>query len=165
MQGSKPVTLTQERVLIFPAQTPDISGNRVHFLFSVQQVKDILQKAEIFPVPFAPPYAQGIAQWRHHVVPVISLEARLEMEIVHPKEPSRLVLVRGIEKSHAQLREVFAMITVVPAMRMMDLPSSSVPITVDWFKEKSLIRGVYEWEEGFLIVVHMENILRGKGHP
>jgi chemotaxis signal transduction protein len=159
MQAQHQSDTSLARVLLIPSQSYEISGKSIHFLFSIKQVRDILKEAAVFKVPFSPPFVDGIAQWRSQVVPVISLEARLQLETVDRKGERRFVLIRSIDKTSAQVRETLVLINAPPTIRMMNLPLQSTPVGVDWIAEKGLIRGVYEWENKFIIVVHMEKII------
>ncbi|QTA86801.1 chemotaxis protein CheW [Desulfonema magnum] len=56
------------------------------------------------------------------------------------------------------------MLRVAPGIRMLSLPISCTPLplaSVEWIPKKELVRGVYEWEEGYLTVAHMEKIFKG----
>ncbi len=75
-----------QRAIIFPARLPPLSAEgekekRIHFLFTVAQVEDIIRyEVLVHPVPFSPPHIEGITEWRDHIVPIISLEGCLGIE-------------------------------------------------------------------------------------
>lgn len=152
-----------QRALIFPALTPDISGKRVYFLFSVHQVEDIARDVSVLPVPFSQPFVKGIASWREYIVPVVSLEMCLGIETINPGKARRFVVVRTPSKEAAHGTHLLCMLNADPAMRMMNLPIECAPVEVNSVIPKSrLVKGIYEWKEGFLVVAHMEKILTAK---
>lgn len=149
-----------QRVLVYPGLTQTgIPSRQVYFLFSVSQVEDIIKNVPVHPVPFSPPYVEGIAEWREHVVPVISLEECLGFEIRRSKSEirknTRLIMVRTAGASGGILR-------AIQPIRMFSLPIDCIPVSyAGWVPNENLVRAVYEWEKSYLIVVHIGKILSG----
>ena len=150
------------RVLIFPAQVPQVSDREVNFLFSLRQMEDILLDAAVRPVPFAPPYVEGIAKWRNRVLPVVWLEKCLGMKTLDGRGQQRLMVVRTPNKGPDPAGANRIMLRVVPPIRMLTLPIDCSPASGAWLSEPNLTRGIYEWQNGFLVVAHLERILQGK---
>jgi chemotaxis signal transduction protein len=163
MQNNEDFAMSPGRVLIFPAQVPKVSGREVNFLFSLRQMEDILMDAAVRPVPFSPPYVEGIAQWRKRALPVVSLEKCLGMESLDASKHQRLMVVRGPNNDPAAAGANRIMLRVKPPIRMLTLPIDCSPVAGDWrISEPNLTRGVYEWQNGFLVIAHLEHILQGK---
>jgi hypothetical protein len=150
------------QVVIFPAMTPEeISDGQIYFLFSIRQVEDVVKEASVQPVPFSPPYIEGITLWRDLAVPVISLEKRLELAASSFKLLStRFITLRfavgekNKPRKHPKAERM--MIRVAPTIRMVSLPIPSAPIpvsAVEWIPRKELVKAVYEWEEGYLVAL------------
>ena len=152
-----------QRVLIFSAQTQPISNKQIHFLFSQKQMEDILMETSVRPVPFAPSYIEGLAEWRQQVLPVISLEACMGLEPLNSNKTQRLMVIRAIKDGAAPMGFYWIMLRVVPPIRMITLPIECKPASCEWIPENFFAKGVYEWEGGFLVVAHMKNIFMGKG--
>ncbi len=152
---------TKQRVLIFPAQTPKVLDRQVYFLFSLVQMEDVIMDAAVHPVPFSPPYIEGVAKWRDHVVPVLSLEECLGLKPEKSQKFKRLMIVRVANKEITKMENHRSMLRVVPPIRMVTLPIACRPVSVGWIPERNLVRGIYEWEKGFLVVTHTEKILLG----
>ena len=157
----------QQRVLIYPglAET-GVPSRQVFFLFSVTQVEDIINQVPVHQVPFSPPYIEGIAEWRDFVVPVISLEGCLGFKtessagIQHSSAGTRLIMVRTSENTGGDR----SILRAVQPIRMLSLPFECTPVSyAGWFPGENMVRAVYEWERGYLIVVHIDKILSGKG--
>jgi chemotaxis signal transduction protein len=149
------------KVLIFAVQTPKVADRQVHFLFSIRQMEDILLGTSVTPVPLSQPYLKGIAQWHDIVVPVMSLEERLGLESSTHRKDSRLIVVR-VPRIRGQYGCHRIMVRVVPPIRMLALPIDCAPVSDEWIPGRQLLRGVYEWEDKFLLVAHMEKILDRK---
>lgn len=146
-------------MLVLPALTSMVAGKRVYYAFSVHQMEDVQSDVSILPVPFAPPYVEGIADWRGQVVPILSLEGCLGLDIVGPVQGSRLMVVRAVDEAQGRKRELRSMVRVSRDIRMVSLPIACSPADDEWLLKRDLVRGVYEWEKGFLLVVHLERIL------
>ncbi|MGD2029257.1 MAG: chemotaxis protein CheW [Desulfobacterales bacterium] len=161
MQKVSPTDASVQKVLTFAVNTPKVSDRQVYFLFSIKQMEDILMEAAVTPVPFSQPYLKGIAQWHDTVVPVISLEECLGLEHSNSREDTRLIVTQVPTKDADRLSFYRIMLQVIPPMQMLTLPIDCDPVSGIWIPEGHLVRGVYEWENKFLVVAHMEKILDG----
>jgi len=162
MQDTNQIATSEKRVLIFSAQTPRVSNRQIYFLFSQHQMEDILMDTSVQPVPLTPSYIEGAAEWRNQVLPVISLEACLGMELLNSPKTQRLMVVRAFKNEAAPMGIYRIMLRIVPPIRMLTLPIECSPVSDEWIPEKIFVKGVYEWQDGFLVVAHMKNILNGR---
>ncbi|HAO22686.1 MAG: hypothetical protein BWK80_55635 [Desulfobacteraceae bacterium IS3] len=145
------------KVIIFPASTQTVFGEKIYFVFSVRQVEDIIREIPVSPVPFSPRYLKGIVRWRDCIIPVISMEECLGFDMLNVENANRLLTVRGGDGKKER-----AMIKTGSGLRMLSLPIPCTPAaSSEWIPEKHLVSGVYEWEEGFLICVRIDDILSG----
>ena len=161
-KSSKPI-VSEGEVLIFPARTPEVSGKRMHFVFSALQIEDILKETTIHSVPLCPIFSEGIAEWRGRVLPVISLEACLGLVTPTLPESQRLIVVRTPKKMDAQSVESKGILIMSSAVRKIKLPIPCMPFEYnEMFSDNTLLKGVFEGEEALLIVVDMEKILSGE---
>ena len=156
------IATSEQRVLIFSAQTPRVSNRQIYFLFSQHQLEDILMDTSVRSVPFSPTYIEGVAEWCNQILPVISLEACLGMESLNSQKVQRLMVVRALKNEGAPMGIYRIMLRIVPPIRMLTLPIECSPVSVGWISENFFSRGVYEWEDGFLVVAHMKNIIDGR---
>jgi len=152
----------EQRVLIFSAQTPHVSNRQIYFLFSQHQLEDILMDTSVRSVPFSPTYFEGVAEWCNQILPVISLESCLGMESLNSQKVQRLMVVRALKNEEAPTGIYRIMLRIVPPIRMLTLPIECSPVSDGWIPENFFSRGVYEWEDGFLVVAHMKNIIDGR---
>ncbi len=152
---------SEQRVLIFSAQTPPISNKQIHFLISQKQMEDILMETSVWPVPFAPSFIEGVAEWRKQFLPVISLEACMGLEPLNSTKTQRLMVIRAIKDGAAPMGFYRLMLRVVPPVRMIALPIECTPASHEWIPKNFFAKGVYEWEDRFLVVAHLKNIFVG----
>ncbi len=170
MPGNISPSVRERRVLIFPAMTPAVRNNQVYFLFSIRQVEDIIQEINICPVPFAPSYTEGLGWWREQAIPVISLEARLGLE----KKPSRrnpgFMLIRSATQLKIGLGQgqptggsdvMRSIIKTHRGIHLATLPIQCEPVAAPWIPNRKFVRGIYEWDQGFLVVADINAILNG----
>jgi len=162
MRNTEKIEASEQRVLIIPAQTPRVSDRQIYFLFSQHQMEDIKMDSSVRPVPFSPCHIEGVAEWQDQVLPVISLEACLGMESLIPKQIQRLMVVRALKNESAPMGCYRIMIRMVPPIRMLTLPIECSPVSEGWIPERLFTMGVYEWENKFLVVANMKNILNGR---
>ena len=162
MRNTSQVDTSEQRVLIFSAQTPWVSNKQIYFLFSQHQVEDILMDTSVQSVPFCPGHIEGLAEWHNQALPVISLEACLGLEFLNSPKIQRLLVVRALKNETAPRDFYRVMIRMVPPIQMLTLPIECSPVSEKWIPEKFFSMGVYEWEDKFLVVANMKNILNGK---
>ena len=153
---------TQGQVLVFPARTPEIAGERIFYLFSVRQVAEVLIRVNVQPVPYAPPYAEGVIQWRGRVLPVLSLEHFLGIGVSADQMHLRSIVVRSVAKDRGDtFHEEFTVFKVGAATRQMDLPLTYEPVNVpDWIDDGTVLSGAYRLERHLFLVINMKAILR-----
>ena len=149
----------EKRVLIFPAQIPEVSNRQVYFLFSVRQVEDILTDTPERPVPFSPAHIKGLIEWRGHVLPVICMETCLGFKLPNPQKTSRLMVVRAAQNGFPHKKVDRMMLRVIPPIQMLTLPIECFPASDEWIPENHLTKGIYEWENKYLVAAHIETIL------
>ncbi len=162
MRNTIQIATSEQRVLVLSAQTPRVSNRQIYFLFSQHQMEDILMDTSVRSVPLSPSYIEGVAEWRNQVLPVISLEACLGMKSLNSPKIQRLMVVRALKNEAAPLGIYRIMLRIVPPIRMLTLPIECSPVSAGWISEEFFTKGVYEWQDGLLVVADMKNIINGK---
>ncbi len=159
MQVNTNLKTSEQRVLVFPAQTPMLRGRQVHFLFSLRQADDVLADISVMPVPLSPSYIEGVAAWRSDFLPVISLEKGVGLEFVDSGLETRLAVIRTLPQPGDQNQENRIMVRMAAPIQMLPLPIECAPAANEWPAERNLTRGIYEWKDGWLVVAQLEKIL------
>jgi hypothetical protein len=84
------------------------------------------------------------------------------MESLNSHKIQRLMVVRALTNEAAPMGIYRIIFRIVPPIRMLTLPIECSPVSNRWIPERFFTKGVYEWEDGFLVVPHMKNILDGR---
>lgn len=153
---------SEQRVLIFPALAAPVNGKQLSFLYSVYQLEDILLDIAITPVPYSPSHVLGVTDWREHVLPVISMEKCLGLTCQDAHAAIRFLVIKSVRQEGSEIRENYGMLRVSRQIQMLNLPIQCSPAPKQWIPQEHLVREVYEWENGFLIVTQIQAILDGK---
>jgi chemotaxis signal transduction protein len=149
------------RLLVFPARTPAIEGRQVWFLFSIRQVVEVLRAVDIRPVPFGSDWTEGIADWRNRVVPVLSLEGCLGIQLAKAPMPQRPIVIRSASRHrNGEVQTSYAIANVGLGVEQLALPEACEPIqTPEWVADNTVVAGAYRTPERLLLAVDMETIL------
>ena len=150
-------------VVVIPSVMHGIADKKVSFLFSAQQVEEIVDSSNVWSIPFSPEYVEGITGWRNEVLPVISLEKRLGFNSVITEYGGHLLVVRAVNRENDEAKWIRGLIRVGSGIRNVTLPIEASPITTNgWLPRHDPVRGVYEWQDGYLVVTDLDMILIGQ---
>jgi len=72
------------------------------------------------------------------------------------------MVIRALKNEAAPLDIYRVMLRIVPPIRMLTLPIECSPVSDEWIPKNFFTKGVYEWEDGILVVAHMKNIVNGR---
>ena len=149
------------RLLVFPARTPAIKGRQVCFLFSIRQVVEVLGTIDIRPVPFGSGWTEGVADWRNRVVPVLSLEGCVGIQVPKDPLPQRPIVIRSASRHRSgEVQTLYAIANVGLGVEQLALPVACEPIqTPEWVADNTAVSGAYRTPERVLLAVDMEKIL------
>ncbi len=139
-------------------------GRRLFFLFSARQVEEVLGSVVLRPVPFAPSFLLGMARWRGHLLPVVDLEKCL-LGAQHNREekPRFLVLRSGATDGQGRGQVLRCILRFSGQIQPMDISDTAPVLESDALGlDTSLVRGIYDWEDGTYIVPDFVSILRGR---
>ena len=149
-------------VVIFPAVTPKLGDRNISFLLSAQQVEEIVDVMEVWSIPFAPSYVEGIADWRNDVLPVLSIEKCLGFEVSDYGYGAHLLVVRSSNSNISDPKSIRGLVRIGSGIRNVALPIESSPVNFNgWIPNHRLVRGIYEWQDGYLVVADLTKILNG----
>jgi chemotaxis signal transduction protein len=133
----------------------------IFFLFSIHQVISLLNQDHIPTPPDKSAKIVGQAEWRGNNLPLISLENCLELPAAETVKDQRIVAIREVYRDKDnELKDLYALCQLNAAIRKLQLPFDSRPITVPGCIENpSLLKGVYEMEKCILLMVNLRSIL------
>lgn len=133
----------------------------VFFLFTANQVEDVLGSIVIRGVPFAPQFLLGICSWRGQVLPVVDLDKKYGIQQKTTDSKGRYFVVRTGTPLEEKSDIIRGVIRVSDQVRTIDIPSNSVVSPsgeIDFQKE--LIRGTYHTDDHIYIFPELLTILQ-----
>ena len=150
-------------VIVFPSALESVANKEVSFLLSAQQIEEITDIKDIWPIPFSPTYVEGISQWRSSVLPVFSIERCLGFELSENKFSGHALVVLSPAQDMSNTKFIRGMVRIVTGIRNLTLPIEASPVSINgWIPKTKFVRGVYEWHEGYIVVVDLTKILNGQ---
>lgn len=137
-------------------------SSKLFFLFTAGQIEEVLSEISVRPVPFAPPFLNGVTLWRGHVLPVVDLENRLALKGIGSREKERFLVVRtGAPKNPTGKQILRCVLRLSGEIHSME--ASSAMVNSDSIDiEPSLVRGTYQWNEDKYIVPDLISILQNQ---
>ncbi len=162
MIKESPKEILKHKVLIHPAMTSQINGKQIYFLFSLYQVEDIQGELKVYDVPFSVPFVEGITVWRDMAIPVISLERYLGMELTEIRYGRRCIVIRPTLQSMEGSIDMRIAIRTEREIKMVSIPDSSEQVAPNGWMNHHHVKGVFEWEEGFIVVPEMDQIFHSE---
>lgn len=117
------------------------------FAISILDVKEIIEIANVTPVPLTPDYIHGVINLRGNVVPVIDLSARLKHRCAEVSKRSCIVLVEVDALEGAQLigmlvDEVREILEIPPA-NIQPAPDFGSDIRTDFIQAMARVNDVF----------------------
>ncbi len=117
------------------------------FAIPVHQVRDVLRRQPITPVPLAPPAIVGLLNLRGRIVTAIDLRVRLGLPLRGDQAAvTNLVVELG--------GELYALIVDAAGdvLHFDDAALASLPVTLDpvW---RDMVSGIFPLEQGFMVIL------------
>lgn len=137
------------RILVFSLK-PSLDERPIVFGLSVSQMQEVITPLPLIPVPGAPPFVDGLLNWRNSPVPIIDLAAGMGLRAPLTDEQSRLMIVRGFDK-HSLVG-----FRIRPDVRVLRLPITHKLCDRELPFDRSLIRGAFELEKETLVIPDLQ---------
>ncbi len=154
----------QQKALIFPAMSEKIRDHNVFFLLSATQVEEVIDDRPVCRVPFSHPYTEGIATWREHLLPVISLEKCIGLK--SNTLGKRMLVVRTSDSRKVRPDGLKGILRISAEIRNVTIPFPCTTVQPDEkIKNIFMIKGLFEWDDGLLIIPDIQKIINGKTEP
>ena len=150
----------QQRALIFPALTEKSQDRNIYFLLSATQVEEVIDNRPVCRVPFSHPYTEGIATWREQLLPVINLEKCIGLE--SNTVGKRMLVVRTGDSRNVRPDGLKGILRISVGIRNVTIPLPCTTVQPDdRIKNIYMIKGMFEWEDGLLIIPDIQKIING----
>ncbi len=147
---------TNRQILVFStAEIPP--GQRVlSFALSISQVLEILGTMPLTPVPTAPSFVLGLANWRERPVPVLNLNARIGLAAPPLTGASARLLVAREKTTGGEALVGFL---IRPTVRTLRLPFAYKPCNKVPPLDKTCLKTIVELENETLAIPDIQGIL------
>ena len=123
------------------------------FGIEILQVQEIIRMREVTVVPRAPDFVEGMINLRGHIIPVIDLRVRLQLEAAPRTRSTRIMVVRMGTKTVGMIVDAVSEVLRVPS-DIIELP----PPLVSGIDTR-FINGIGRLEQKILILLDVEKIL------
>ncbi|MBW1643202.1 MAG: chemotaxis protein CheW [Deltaproteobacteria bacterium] len=154
--------VVDHKVLICSATTPYVDGKQIYFLFSLYQVEDIQRELSVYDVPFSAPFIEGITVWRDLTIPVISLERYLGLPLAEAGQSQRFIVIRSALGTQEDVGEMRIAIRTERETKMISIPDSNELVTSNGWMNHELVKGVFEWDKGYIVVPETDKLFQGE---
>lgn len=125
-----------------------------HFAVDILMVQEIIRMCPITPIPNSPEFIEGVFNLRGHIIPVIDLRKRLNLEAAAAEDQSRILVINIDERVTG--------FVVDSVSEVLKIPHSSIeppPEIVMAGLQSKYIHGVARFEERLLILLDFSKIL------
>ena len=119
----------------------------------INQVREIIRKREITPVPRQPPYVEGVINVRGTIIPVINLKKRFGL-LGDPSTQPHTIIVESGEGLVGILVDSVSEVIRVPKDRIHHPPSVSMSV------DSQYLRGICRVGDRLLIYLDVKKVVR-----
>jgi len=135
----------EEQIVVFKLGDEDYG-------IEIRQVREIIRKRAITPVPRQPPYVEGVINVRGTIIPVINLRKRFGLKGEFPENPNT-VIVDSVDGMVGILVDSVSEVIRLPRDRIHPPPSIASGM------EGEYLRGICRIDDQLLLYLDVEKIL------
>ena len=132
------------------------------YAVSVSQVREIITSITISPVPGSPDYLTGVTNLRGHILPIVDLRRRFEIEGEFDSE-RECIVVLSIENEESTLEFGIRADAVVEVVSISEEEIDPAP-TMNDFSGKLVFSGIARSETGVKLVLDTQTLVKQLKH-
>jgi len=152
----------KSRVVLVRGMGEKISGKNPVLLFSTTQIEEILTTVTISEIPFAPDYLLGFCLWRKQVIPVVDTRIRYNLGTSLEQKTSsseRYMVVQTVSKVNKNQKLIQGVLKLSNQIVSTEIPGSCSPADTNSSNiDKSLIKGIFEFQDDLMIIPDLASI-------
>jgi purine-binding chemotaxis protein CheW len=160
VKAEKPPPTESVRVENAPQENLMVLGMRLgeqDYGIDIREVREIIRKHEITPIPRQPPYVEGVMNVRGTIIPVVNLKKRFGLQGETSTHP-HTVIVESEEGPVGMLVDQVSEVIRVPVDRIHPPPAVTSGVSSEY------LRGICRVGEGLLIFLDVKKVLK-QGTP
>jgi purine-binding chemotaxis protein CheW len=119
----------------------------------IGQVREIIRKREITPMPRQPPYVEGVINVRGTIIPVVNLKKRFGLPLDASKHPHTIIVESG-DALIGMLVDAVSEVIRVPADQIHPTPSVTTGVDSEY------LRGICRLGQRLVIYLDVERVVR-----
>lgn len=126
----------------------------------ITRIREIIRWRSITPLPRSPEFVEGLIDLRGHVIPVVDLRKRLQLEAAPVDRQTRIVVVESGSQMIGLVVDAVVEIVRVPGESV-----EPVPDLVATGPNAGAFRGVANVRDRLVILLNLERLLHTEEHP
>lgn len=119
----------------------------------IGQVREIMRKREITPMPRQPPYVEGVINVRGTIIPVVNLKKRFGLQGDASTHPHTIIVESG-DGPIGMLVDAVREVIRVPSDQIHPAPSITTGVDSEY------LRGICRLGEGLLIWLDVQKVIK-----
>jgi purine-binding chemotaxis protein CheW len=150
MQKERPEKKEDKKILVFLVASKELG-------LDISCVREVLRPQEIYPLPNAPPFIEGVINLRGHIVTLIDLRKRLTTKEMGEETNKRIIICR--------VNRFIVGLTVNSLREIIGLSREDIkplPEVVSMQMEADMISGIAKVGERIIPILNLEHILTKK---
>ena len=150
MQKERPEKKEDKKILVFRVASEELG-------LDISCVREVLRPKEIYPLPKAPPFIEGVINLRGHIVALIDLRKRLAAKETGEETNKRIIICR--------VNRFIVGLTVNSLREIIGLSKEDIkplPEVVSMQMEADMISGIAKVGERIIPILNLEYILTKK---
>jgi purine-binding chemotaxis protein CheW len=150
MQKERPEKKEDKKILVFLVASKELG-------LDISCVREVLRPQEIYPLPNAPPFIEGVINLRGHIVALIDLRKRLTTKEMGEETNKRIIICR--------VNRFIVGLTVNSLREIIGLSREDIkplPEVVSMQMEADMISGIAKVGERIIPILNLEHILTKK---
>jgi purine-binding chemotaxis protein CheW len=150
MQKEKPEKKEDKQILVFLVASEELG-------LDISCVREVLRPQEIYPLPKAPPFIEGVINLRGHIVALIDLRKRLTAKETGDETNKRIIVCR--------VNRFIVGLTVNSLKEIIALSKEDIkplPEVVSMQIETDILLGIARVGERIIPILNLEHILTKK---
>jgi purine-binding chemotaxis protein CheW len=122
------------------------------FGLSIFEVQEIMEDAEITPVPTTPHFLRGVINLRGNIVPIVDIREILHLPIKPPSKESRIMIL------NIKNVQIGIMVDAINEVSRIKKHISQAEAEHAGLSDERFISNIIQYKDGFLILLDLDHL-------